>query len=112
MSSNRSSRDSKLQDAWTRDNLKRIINLFEETLTGFSYKVFIFGSRAKGTAVDSSDIDLVIDAQDIKASHLSKIRFSWEESTMPVLLDLIDIKHAAVKLKKEIQDSAQLLWEL
>lgn len=67
-------------------------------------KIYLFGSRARNTAVRSSDIDVAIKYNG--ASNRRKIaalRDELEESTIPYMVDIVDMNEAASDLLTEIE---------
>ena len=53
-------------------------------------EVFLFGSRAKNTNQEFSDIDIAIKCSNLDFATLAKIRFDLEESNLPYKIDLVD----------------------
>ncbi len=66
----------------------RHLKIVKDILTNYPFKVLVFGSRAKGTAKNLSDLDLVI-LDDIDKSTYRKIMDEFEESNLPFKVDLI-----------------------
>lgn len=67
-------------------------------------KIYLFGSRARNTAVRSSDIDIAIKYNG--ASNRRKIaalRDELEESNIPYMVDIVDMNEAASDLLAEIE---------
>lgn len=65
--------------------------------------IYLFGSRARGDFTNTSDIDLAIDAgKVIPYSTLMKILMEFDETTIPLKIDLVDLYAASVSLKKRI----------
>ena len=77
------------------EDLKKFL---EENLKGKNVKVYLFGSRAKGTHTQYSDIDIAIEG-DVNISSLREI---IEESNLPQKVDIIDMKYVSEKFKQEI----------
>jgi predicted nucleotidyltransferase len=73
------------------DDLDIIQSLLHKHLPRNS-KVWIFGSRAKGTARKYSDIDLAIDllGAPLPLDLISDLSTDFEESELPFKVDLID----------------------
>lgn len=72
-------------------------------------KVYLFGSRARGTNNPGSDIDLAIDAnQKIPWSTLGMIKEEIEESTIPLFVDIVDLHDIDDNLKIQIQRDGKL----
>ncbi len=66
---------------------KRIISPLKE----LGFKVYIFGSRARGNHHPFSDIDLLYEGERdiIKKQKISSLKDEWEESTFPYKIDLV-----------------------
>lgn len=53
--------------------------------------VWVFGSRAKGTARPYSDLDLLIDAgQPLSLSVRANLAYDFDESNLPYKVDIVD----------------------
>ncbi len=65
--------------------------------------IYLFGSRARKTDTQQSDIDIAIDAkQKIDPLILSEIREEVEESLIPFTVDIVDIYTVSQELKEQI----------
>lgn len=63
-------------------------------------KVFIFGSRAKGTYKPGSDVDLAIMNEGVKDTFIREMESDFEDSSLPYTVDLVNyhtIKHPELK---------------
>lgn len=74
------------------DHLKIIHRILNKYLSNSS-SVWVFGSRAKGTARKYSDLDLAIDVdqQPLSLSMMTSILDDFEESDLPYKVDKVDI---------------------
>ncbi len=55
--------------------------------------IYLFGSRARGTAGRTSDIDVaVLPHEPVPAFVFSRVREAVEESTVPYLVEIIDLR--------------------
>lgn len=62
--------------------------------------VFVFGSRAKGTYKQGSDIDLAIMNEGITDTYIRKMKSDFEDSSLPYIVDLVNyptLKHPELK---------------
>jgi len=62
--------------------------------------VFVFGSRAKGTYKQGSDIDLAIMNKGVKDTFIRKMKSDFEDSSLPYTVDLVNyptLKHPELK---------------
>ena len=63
--------------------LTRIKDILNKELGCMHARALIFGSRARGNARESSDIDLAIEAKENIRLHIAHIREQLEESPIP-----------------------------
>ena len=72
--------------------------------------VYLFGSRARGTAREGADLDVALDAgAPIKFGTLANILAEVEESSIPLFVDIVDMHNISVEMRKEIEKEG-LLW--
>ena len=88
----------------------QIIEVFARAVPAKKFEVFLFGSRARGDEEEGSDADLAIGGEEIDRSDLSLIREQWEYSTIPMMLDLVDLKDINSALGEQIEEEKVLLW--
>ena len=71
-------------------------------------KIILFGSRAKGTHTDRSDIDIAVSGGDFDSFY-----FDIKEKTHSLLsFDIIDLdKNISEELKKEIDRDGVIIYE-
>lgn len=73
-------------------------------------KIYLFGSRARGTHKEGADIDLVLDAPEkISFMTILKIQHEIEETTIPVFVDVVDLDGTSDDFKNEIKRDG-ILW--
>lgn len=74
-------------------------------------KVSIFGSRAKGTYRENSDVDIVVYGTNINKSLLYKLYELLEENApYPFFVDIVNYESADEILKKEIDLNNVVLY--
>ena len=88
----------------------QMIDVFARAVPAKKFEVFLFGSRARGEEEEGSDADLAISGKGIDRCDLSLIREQWEYSTIPMLLDLVDLKDINSTLGEQIEKEKVLLW--
>lgn len=73
---------------------EKYINFIKTTVGNFlkNFDLFLFGSRAKGTARKYSDIDIAILSDELDEDKRLKILFEFENSTLPYQVDVVDLK--------------------
>ena len=81
----------------------QMIDVFARAVPAKNFEVYLFGSRARGDEREGSDADLAISGERIDRYDLSLIREQWEYSTIPLMLDLVDLKDINFALTKQIE---------
>ena len=74
-------------------------------------QVWAFGSRVKGTARASSDLDLVFFAKDSDKAKLSLLREALEESLLPYAVDMLVWQDISPDFQQHIHAQYQVLQE-
>ena len=73
-------------------------------LAGWPADVFLFGSRARGDARRTSDIDVAIDPHgDVPRRIVSELREAFEESHIPLRVDVIDLRDASAGFRDRVR---------
>ena len=88
----------------------QIIDVFVRAVPAKKFEVFLFGSRSRGDEEEGSDADLAISGTEIDRSDLSLIREQWEYSTIPMMLDLVDLQDINSALYEQVEKEKVLLW--
>ena len=91
----------------------KIPNSIAEDITTFAgrydiQKVFLFGSRARGTHTERSDIDLAVSGGDVDSFY-----WALKENAKSLLsFDIVDFdKGVSEELKREIQKDGIVIYE-
>ena len=88
-------------------HIEFIKQVLDNTIADDRAQYFIFGSRAKGTNAEYSDIDIAIKLENEKLTSdvLGKILIEFQDSTLPYQVDVIDLNAIDDKFKSMIQES-------
>lgn len=89
----------------TAEQRSLILGLLKKYLGTSSYRVFLFGSRAKGTARANSDLDLMIDTHKGLGPIRSELNEAFEKSDLPFKVDLVEKIELTDAFRKNIQSS-------
>jgi predicted nucleotidyltransferase len=69
-----------------------------------AYRVFLFGSRADGTAHERSDIDIGIEGpQPVPQATLASIQEELEEAPTLYTIDVVDFRRVSEKFRRVAQ---------
>ena len=88
-----------------------IVELFQDFFRENKVQLYLFGSRAKGTANKASDIDIAVKCEKEISVQLSKIRETLHESHIPYKVEVVDFHKAGKALKQSINSEGILIWE-
>lgn len=73
-------------------------------------RIYLFGSRARGTNRPGADVDLALDAgEKIPMKIIFAIKSDIEESTIPILVDVIDLATTTESFQEEVARDG-VLW--
>ena len=88
----------------------RMRKIFSLAIPDKSYRISLYGSRARGDDRDGSDVDLAISGESITDGDLSHVRGFCEESTITLNLDLVYLGKIDDKLTSRIKAEGVTLW--
>lgn len=85
----------------------KYINFIKKDISKYlsNFEIYLFGSRAKGTARKYSDIDIAILSDELTPDIKLKLEANFENSTLPYKIDIIDLKTISHEFKDLIKDS-------
>lgn len=69
----------------------------------YPFRFYAYGSRVKGKAKRLSDLDLVI-LEDVQASQLESVREAFEESDLPIKVDVSVWSELSDEFRQQVQD--------
>ncbi|MCC6445119.1 MAG: nucleotidyltransferase domain-containing protein [Armatimonadetes bacterium] len=94
---------------WAVEEAKRLI---VSVIAGSPIRVYMFGSRANGTARRFSDIDIALDANGnpVEQQLLEKLRDMFEESHIPFRVDIVDLVAVPEDMREAILEEGYL-WK-
>ncbi len=80
--------------------LEQVRAIATNVLAPYDVDLYLFGSRARGEAKEASDIDLALDARgELPPSVLARLDEQFDESTIPVRVDVVDLRNAGEPLR-------------
>jgi predicted nucleotidyltransferase len=86
--------------------LNTILKILKENLDNPNSRVYVFGSRAKGTKKKYADLDLAIDynKQRLPFKTLAKLSYAFKDSFLPYKVDIVDLNDISKEFKSSIED--------
>ena len=87
---------------------KQLLGIIHRQLP--SCRIYLFGSRARGTNHPGSDIDLAIDeGARIPIEIIGMIQETIEESQIPFFVDVVDFRAVSQEMREQIKKEG-ILW--
>ena len=86
-------------DTKTFDIINKIITPYKNEGVIF----YVFGSRITNTAKKYSDLDIAIKYNNQKYTDISKIQSDFENSNIPIFVDVIDLNNISINFYKKIK---------
>jgi predicted nucleotidyltransferase len=78
-----------------------------KNIIGDGFEAWVFGSRATGKHRAFSDLDICLKAPDrIADEAIASLRFAFQESNLPYLVDIVDWSSIADDFKRKIERDA------
>jgi uncharacterized protein len=74
-------------------------------------RVILFGSRARGDAGPRSDVDLAIDAPELRAPEWLRLRDMTEDADTLLSIDMVRLDEAPPELRARIEAEGRTLHE-
>ena len=86
--------------------LKQVKEILLKNLKDTNIKVFVFGSRTKQKCRQYSDLDLALKLEDKKIDYtiISNLKYDFEESLIPIKVDILDLNNISDNFKKCIEN--------
>lgn len=79
----------------TQEEFDQLQVIVVTPLTKRGAKVWCFGSRARGTNLKHSDVDLMVESSEDLAGLISEVQEAVVESSFPYKVDIVDLRHFA-----------------
>ncbi len=98
-----------MDDGVRKEDKSKIIRILNALF--LEVKIYLYGSRTRGTHREWSDIDLVLDiGQLIEGRYLEEARGIFRESSIMYKIQLVDLHKISEEFKKVIMED-MLLWK-
>jgi len=90
--------------------LTEITRILRQALQGMRCRVYLFGSRATGRHRVASDFDIAVESSDEVSRLLGIAREMLEESNIPFIVDVVDLRTTSEVLRRRVLEQGILLW--
>ena len=91
--------------------LKEVRSITMEVLGPYHVGIYLFGSRAKGTASAFSDVDIAVDPhQPLPCGLMAVLRERFEESHIPYKVEVADLSSSKPAFRAQVMKGA-IVWK-
>ena len=84
-------------------------NFLKDFFQGKNVRIYLFGSRAKGSYTERSDIDIAILSDEDISFELALLRETIENYNLPQTVDVIDLNTVDSEFREQILKEG-ILW--
>ncbi|MBI4690292.1 MAG: nucleotidyltransferase domain-containing protein [Nitrospirae bacterium] len=92
-------------------SIERVKEVVLRFLKDEDVKIVLFGSRARGDSVNTSDVDIgIIAGKRFDKRKLTLLREYLEESTIPYKVDIVDFSMVSEEFKQSVLKDAEV-WK-
>ena len=93
-------------------SLELLKNIIGEVFEGEDVTVVLFGSRARGDYLETSDMDLgILPKGDMARRKIVLLRERIEISNIPYKVDIVDLSEVSKELSDNVLKEGLLLWK-
>lgn len=86
-----------------------LITQLAEELLAKGTELWVYGSRVKGTALDTSDLDMVISTPSDTANDLIAFKEALQHSNLPIFVQIFDDNYFPDNFRKNFEEQKELL---
>ena len=94
------------------NHLVIVQEILNRCLLSSDITIWVFGSRARGTAKQYSDLDIALEhnrKEKIPSSLISELVNEFEESNLPYKVDILDMNNISDNFKQIIEEDKVIL---
>ena len=89
--------------------LKGIVN---DVFKGEDATVILFGSRARGDYLETSDVDIgILPGREVDKSKIALFRERLENSNIPYKMDVVDLSRASKEFTQVVLKEGVVIWK-
>jgi len=93
-------------------SLELLKSLIKDVFKGEHVTVVLFGSRARGDNLETSDMDIgILPGKDMNKDKITLFREKIENSNVPYKVDLIDLSQTSKEFTDKVLKEGILLWK-
>ncbi len=92
-------------------SLSKIKQILMDMFREQKCSIYLFGSRARGDAMETSDFDIAVFAENDIDKEMTFVREQFELSNIPHTVELIDLNKTSETFRNCVLEEGILLWE-
>ena len=93
-------------------SLELLKSVLKDVFKGEHVTVILFGSRARGDYLETSDMDIgILPEGESKKRKIALLRERIENSNIPYKVDVIDLSEASKEFIEQVLKEGLLLWK-
>jgi predicted nucleotidyltransferase len=84
--------------------VEQVKEIVLRALAPYPASIYLFGSRARGDATPTSDVDVAVEPHgELPVALLSELDEMLEESTVPYFVDVVDLRSADPAFRERVK---------
>ena len=93
-------------------SLELLENIVQDVFKNESITVILFGSRARGDNLETSDMDVgIFPRKEMNKGKIALFRERIENSNIPYKVDVVDLSQASEEFASKVFKEGQLIWK-
>jgi hypothetical protein len=93
-------------------SLELLKDMIKDVFKGEDVMVILFGSRARGDYLETSDMDIgILPRGEMNKSKIVLFRERVENSNIPYKVDVVDLSQASKKFTDKVLEEGLLIWK-
>jgi len=93
-------------------SLELLKDIAKDVFKGEDVMVILFGSRARGDYLETSDMDVgILPRREMNRSKIALLRERLEDSNIPYKVDVVDLSQASKEFADNILKEGLLIWK-
>ena len=93
-------------------SLELLKSVIKDVFKGEHVTVILFGSRARGDYLQTSDLDIgILPGKDMNKDKITLFREKIENSNVPYKVDLIDLSQTSKEFTDKVLEEGVLIWK-
>ena len=93
-------------------SLELLKSVIKDVFKGEHVTVILFGSRARGDYLQTSDLDIgILPGKDMNKNKITLFREKIENSNVPYKVDLIDLSQTSKEFTDKVLEEGVLIWK-